>query len=154
MSDAPHWLSDAEQDLWRLMLATARKISRALDDTLQADSNLSTSEFSVLVSLSEVDGYTMRLRDLCGALEWDRSRTSHQVTRMEKRGLGSKQKRPGDARGGLVALGLQRLAAAAPGHVESGRRLVFDHLDDADIPALTRFFQGVLGAQTGPGHNK
>lgn len=157
MSDSPHWLSDAEQDLWRLMLATARKISRALDDTLQADSNLSTSEFSVLVSLSEVDGCTMRLRDLCGALEWDRSRTSHQVTRMEKRGLVSKQKSPGDARGVLVALtedGLQRLEAAAPGHVESVRRLVFDHLDDADIPALTRFFQGVLGAQTGPGHNK
>ena len=70
---------------------------------------------------------------------------------MEKRGLVSKQKSPGDARGVLVALtedGLQRLEAAAPGHVESVRRLVFDHLDDADIPALTRFFQGVLGAPT------
>lgn len=151
MSDAPHWLSDAEQDLWRLMLATSRKISRALDDTLQADSNLSSPEFSVLVSLSEAEEHTMRLRDLCWVLEWDRSRTSHQVTRMAKRGLVSKQKSPGDARGVLVTLtddGLHRLEAAVPGHVESVRRLVFDHLDPDDIPTLTKFFQGVLGAQT------
>ena len=70
---------------------------------------------------------------------------------MAKRGLVSKQKSPGDARGVLVTLtddGLRRLEAAAPGHVESVRRLVFDHLDPNDIPTLTKFFQGVLGAQT------
>ena len=41
----------------------------------------------------------MRLRDMCQELDWDRSRTSHQVTRMDKKGLVAKVKCAGDARG-------------------------------------------------------
>lgn len=149
----PRWLNDEEQQLWRLMLATSRKVSRAIDDTLQAGSHLSSSEFSVLVTLSEAQDCQMRLRDLCCQLDWDRSRTSHQVTRMERRGLITKEKSPGDARGVLVKLtqdGMNRLEASAPEHVESVRRLVFDHLRREDIPALTRFCEGVLACDNVP----
>ena len=115
MTHDPRWLNDDEQELWRLMLAASRKISRVIDDTLQAESDLSSSEFAVLVSLSEAENHSLRLRDLCAVLDWDRSRTSHQVTRMEKRGLVTKAKSPGDARGVLVCLtdeGMRRLEAA------------------------------------------
>src|SRR5699024_279970 len=73
--------------------------------------------------------------------------TSHQVTRMERRGLLTKCKSVGDARGVMVQLteeGSRRLAASAPDHVESVRRLVFDHLKPEDIPSLQRFLQGIL----------
>ena len=154
MTTEVRWLNDGEQSLWRLMLAASRKVERAMDDTLQVGSSLSTSEFSVLVSLSEAEERSMRLRDLCVDLDWDRSRASHQITRMERRGLVSKHKSEGDARGVVVTLteeGDRRLQQAAPDHVESVRRLVFDHLNPADIPALQKFMEGVLAVDNVPG---
>ena len=68
MTHDPRWLNDDEQELWRLMLAASRKISRVIDDTLQAESDLSSSEFAVLVSLSEAEEHALRLRDLCAVL--------------------------------------------------------------------------------------
>ncbi|WP_410131442.1 MarR family winged helix-turn-helix transcriptional regulator, partial [Klebsiella pneumoniae] len=73
------------------------KISRTIDERLQAGSDISSPEFSVLVALSEAQDRTLRLRELCEELGWDRSRASHQVTRMNKRGLLTKKKCPGDA---------------------------------------------------------
>ncbi|SDL65787.1 DNA-binding transcriptional regulator, MarR family [Corynebacterium mycetoides] len=154
MAEQPRWLNDNEQALWRLLLAATRKLDRVIDETLQAGSTLSSSEFSVLVALSEAKGHELRLRDLCAQLDWDRSRTSHQVTRMEKRGLLTKCKSPGDARGVLVQLtdeGMERVAQAAPDHVESVRRIVFDHLNPDDVPALQRFFTGIMEVDNLPG---
>ncbi len=155
MKHDARWLNDEEQELWRLMLAASRKVSRVLDDTLQAESDLSSSEFSVLVTLSEAENQALRLRDLCSELEWDRSRTSHQVTRMAKRGLVTKEKSPGDARGVLVCLtseGMSRLESAAPEHVESVRRVVFDHMDPSTVGALKQFFQGIMDVTNVPGY--
>lgn len=154
MTTEPRWLNDDEQELWRLMLAASRKVSRAMDDTLQAGSDLSTSEFSVLVELSEADDCALRLRDLCAHLDWDRSRTSHQITRMERRGLVTKHKSEGDARGVVVRLtdeGRRRLASAAPEHVESVRRVIFDHMDPAVAPVLKSYFEGLLEVDNVPG---
>lgn len=154
MTTEARWLNDDEQSLWRLMLAASRKVDRVMDETLQAGSELSTSEFSVLVTLSEVHDHQLRLRDLCAELDWDRSRTSHQITRMERRGLVTKHKSEGDARGVIVRItadGLHRLEQAAPEHVESVRRVVFDHMDPADVPALRRFLQGVIDVDNVPG---
>ena len=136
------------------MLAASTKISRTIDDRLQAGSGLSSPEFSVLVSLSEADGRVLRLRELCENLGWDRSRASHQVTRMQRRGLITKCKSPGDARGVLVKLtddGLTRVTQAAPDHVESVRRIIFDHLEPEDIAALRRFFGGIMEVDNVPG---
>ncbi|WP_018295813.1 MarR family winged helix-turn-helix transcriptional regulator [Corynebacterium lubricantis] len=154
MATDARWLNEEEQDLWRAMLATTRKINRAMDETLQAGTDLSTSEFSVLVSLSESEDCEMRLRDLCTDLDWDRSRTSHQITRMERRGLVEKRKSPGDGRGVVVSLteeGMRRLEQAAPAHVESVRRLVFDHMHPEDVEHLRRWMDGVAQVNNVPG---
>ncbi len=123
---------------------------RVVEDSLLASSGLSSPEYAALVVLSEAEGQQLRLRDLCSALGWDRSRTSHQVTRMERRDLVTKEKSPGDGRGVLVRLtenGMQRLERAVPDHVETVRRAVFDHLDPEDMPAIRRFFEGILSAE-------
>ncbi|QGU07058.1 DNA-binding transcriptional repressor MarR [Corynebacterium occultum] len=150
----PRWLNDEEQALWRLMLAASRKMDRCLDETLQAGNDLSTSEFSVLVSLSEAKAPGLRLRDLCTVLDWDRSRTSHQITRMEKRGLVSKESCEGDARGVIVVLteeGARRLERAAPDHVESVRRLIFDHLTQEQADVIGSFLETLMAVQSVPG---
>ncbi|WIM68606.1 MarR family winged helix-turn-helix transcriptional regulator [Corynebacterium breve] len=154
MANEARWLNDEEQEMWRAMLATFRKINRAMDETLLAGSDLSSSEFAVLVTLSEAEDCQLRLRDLCLGLDWDRSRTSHQITRMERRGLVTKRKSPGDARGVVVSLtdeGMRRLEQAAPEHVESVRRLVFDHMHQDDVASLKRFMKGVEAVNNVPG---
>ncbi len=147
VTSEPRWLNDEEQALWRLILGSIRKINREMDDSLIECGDLSISEFSVLVALSEVQGRRMRMRELCSELGWDRSRTSHQITRMERRGLVQKTKAEGDGRGVVVRItedGFSRLELAVPDHVESVRRLVFDHMNRADMDALFRFFHGVM----------
>lgn len=153
MNAQPRWLDDEEQQLWRLMLAGFTKISRTIDDRLQAGGDISSPEFSVLVALSEAQDHTLRLRELCEELGWDRSRASHQVTRMKKRGLLTKKKYPGDARGVLVILtdqGMSHLEEAVPDHVETVRRLIFDHLDADRADKISEFFTDVLAAEDLP----
>lgn len=150
MTTQPRWLSDEEQHLWRLMLAATRQVARTLDETLQTASGLSSSEFAVLVALSEAEDHVLRLRELCAALSWDRSRTSHQITRMDKRGLVTKAKSPGDARGVLITLtqdGWERLESAAPDHVENVRRLVFDHIKREDFAEFEDFLERVIDSR-------
>lgn len=150
----PRWLNEEEQALWRLILAASRKMDRCLDETLLAGNDLSTSEFAVLASLSESEAPGLRLRDLCSVLDWDRSRTSHQITRMEKRGLVTKESCEGDARGVIVVLtpeGNRRLESAAPDHVESVRRLIFDHLSREQSDVLEGFLEALLAVDNVPG---
>ncbi|KQB86338.1 MarR family protein [Corynebacterium lowii] len=131
-----------------------RKIDRVLDETLQVGQDLSSSEFAVLATLSEVEGRRMRLRDLCASLDWDRSRASHLVTRMVKRELVVKGRSEGDARGVEVIIteeGMRRLRLAAPEHVESVRRLIFDHLEEGQMEGLAEFLQGVMAVKNVPG---
>lgn len=145
----PRWLNDEEQKLWRLILAATRKMDRTLDETLQADHELTSSEYSVLVSLSEAGDREMRLRDLCIALEWDRSRTSHQITRMDRKGLVAKVKCEGDARGVIVELtpeGERRLKQAVPAHVETVRRLVFDPMEPEQADVLRDYLTAALNS--------
>lgn len=94
MNAQPRWLDDEEQQLWRLMLAGFTKISRTIDDRLQAGGDISSPEFSVLVALSEAQDHTLRLRELCEELGWDRSRASHQVTRMKSAACSPKRSAP------------------------------------------------------------
>ena len=64
---------------------------------------------------------------------------SHQITRMEKRGLVTKLRCANDSRGidvELTAHGREVIERAAPDHVRMIRRIVFDELDS--IPGLDR----------------
>lgn len=154
VSEDVRWLSDEEQSLWRLMLAAQRKVDRVIDETLLAGSELSISEFSVLVCLSETEEHSLRLRDLCVQLDWDRSRTSHQITRMERRGLVVKRKSVGDARGVIVTItdeGMRRIVLAAPEHVESVRRVAFDHMTEQQKDVIREYLEGVMAVDNVPG---
>lgn len=150
----PRWLTDEEQHIWRLLLSTMRKIDRSLDETLLVSQDLSSSEFAVLVTLSESPNSSMRMHELCGSLDWARSRASHQVTRMQRRGLVDKCRSEGDGRGVFVMLteeGRRRLEKAAPDHVEHVRRLIFDHLTAEQATALAQFCTDVLAVDNVPG---
>jgi DNA-binding MarR family transcriptional regulator len=94
-----------------------------------------------------------RVTDLARLLLWERSRLSHHVTRMERRGLVERVECPEDARGAFVAVtaaGRSAIGHAAPGHVRAVRRLVFDGLSSAEVDGLGSIVDKLLARMGGP----
>ncbi|WP_375401353.1 MarR family winged helix-turn-helix transcriptional regulator [uncultured Amnibacterium sp.] len=125
--------------LWRDFVAMRRELDRAVEQRLQQDAGLSTPEFEVLRSLSLAQGHRLRAGALADSLGWEKSRISHQVSRMTTRGLVERADCSIDARGTWVVLsarGADALARAACGYTEVLSRLFFDALEPADKRAI------------------
>jgi DNA-binding MarR family transcriptional regulator len=81
------WLDDDEQKAWRSYLLMNRTLETHLERHLQREFGLSKSDFEILVNLSESESGRMRAFELSRSTQWEKSRLSHHLTRMEKRGL-------------------------------------------------------------------
>src|ERR1700727_2341906 len=80
-------LTGAELRTWRDFIETVQALGVRLDGRLQSESSLSQGDYRVLLALSEADGHRMRPSELAAVIGWERSRLSHHLGRMEKRGL-------------------------------------------------------------------
>jgi DNA-binding MarR family transcriptional regulator len=141
------WLAPDEQRAWRTYLRMSALLPARLNRQLQRDSGLSLPEYEVLVALSEAPGGRLRPYQLCEALSWEQSRLSHQLTRMERRGLVAREECPADGRGAFVILrpeGAAAIEAAAPGHVATVRQLIFDQFDDHQRAAFEKACAAIL----------
>lgn len=146
------WLSDAEQAVWRSYLDVMRLLNERLQRQLTEDSDLSLAEYDILVHLSENPTRALRMSELADKIVNSRSRLTHTVARLERRGMVVREACPDDGRGvncRLTDEGHTVLVAAAPGHVEQVRTSVFDPLTDDDVVALgvvmTRIRAGLRG---------
>lgn len=141
-TDAP-WLSDAEQQVWRLFLRLQNDLPVALARQLAEAGKLTLPDYEVLVVLSEIEGEALRVSELAERLGWERSRLSHQLRRMGERGLVDREDCPTDKRGSFARLtpaGQQAIEQAAPGHAALVRQLLFEAVDEAEIDSVQRFF--------------
>src|SRR4051812_22125683 len=137
--ESPRWLDQREQASWRAYLDMNAKLAARLNREMQQQSGVSIADYSVLVQLSEHVDARMRVLELARALGWEKSRLSHQLTRMQQRGLVERSYCTEDRRGAFVVLtdkGRHTVVAAAPLHVESVRRYVFDQLSAEQVDAL------------------
>jgi DNA-binding MarR family transcriptional regulator len=147
------WLDAREQRAWRGYIAMQAQLNAELHRRMQAESGLSLADFDVLVALTDRTPERMRVLELAQALQWEKSRLSHHLSRMQRRGLIEREDCPDDARGAFVLLsaeGRRAIEAAAPPHVAAVRELVFDGLDDADVDALARIADAVLARIAAP----
>ncbi|MCX5098174.1 MarR family transcriptional regulator [Streptomyces sp. NBC_00439] len=135
----PRWLDEREAAVWKQYRDLQRRLQSALDRQLARDSTLSGAEYAVLVPLSESPGDVLRARELQAELGWERSRLSHQISRMESRGLVAREPCTDDARGSMVRMtpqGRDAIEAAAPQHVETVRHSFFDPLSPDEVDTL------------------
>jgi len=135
----PRWLDEREERAWRGFLRLRSDLFGHLGRQLARDSGLTAAEFAVLVAVSEAPGHRIRSRDLCRSLDWERSRLSHQIARMEQRGTVTRAPCPQDGRGFdvvLTAAGLAAIEAAAPLHLEVVRHCFIDVLTTDQLEAL------------------
>lgn len=147
MADDVRWLSEREQCAWRAFIALQVRLMAQLNRDLQESSGLSNADFAVLVPLSEHPDGRIRVLELARGLQWEKSRLSHQLTRMQQRGLVARSQCDDDRRGAWIELtpdGRAAVEAAAPSHVESVRRYLFDTLSGEQVDALYEIASGSL----------
>jgi len=133
------WLSEREMYAWIGYRRMRLLLDLALQRDLVSQSGLSEADYDVLSNLSEADGRRMRLTDLARHMRWSSSRLSHQITRMQQRGLVDREECADDGRGSMLVLtrgGMAAIKAAAPGHVASVRKHFIDLLTPEEIDAL------------------
>ena len=141
------WLSEPEQRAWRGLLQMTTRLEAQLNRELQGASGLSLADYDVLVPLSETPQGRLRVFELASDLGWERSRLSHHLTRMQRRGLVTREDCDADRRGAFVVLtdlGRTAIDQAAPAHVDTVRRLVFDGLSSEQVAAVQAVTESVL----------
>ncbi|MCG7202696.1 MarR family winged helix-turn-helix transcriptional regulator [Streptomyces arenae] len=122
-------------DLWSAF-KRAHEIVRArvIADTAEA-AGLSEPDLTILVNLDKAGG-ALRQSELAASLGWDRTRISHQVTRMGKRGLVTRERADG-VTVTLTDAGRQAVTAVGPGLDAAVRRHFTDKLSAPEIETLS-----------------
>jgi DNA-binding MarR family transcriptional regulator len=139
----PRWLDEAEHDTWLHLVQVLMLLPAALDRQLREDAGIPHPYYQILANLSDQPGRSMRMTDLARLVGTTTSRLSHAVGSLEQRDWVRREACPTDKRGQIACLtdaGMDALVAAAPGHVQEVRRLVFDRLtpdEAAQLGALT-----------------
>ena len=137
MNATTHRRSPTAADLrvWRDFVETGDRLRSELAARLQAESGLSTGDYAVLLALSEATDRRLRSSELAEHVNWERSRLSHHLGRMEARGLVAREKCLTDNRGAEVVLteqGASQFRRASAPHLKAVQDLFVDALD-ADL---------------------
>jgi DNA-binding MarR family transcriptional regulator len=106
--------------LFRALHLATRQVTAGVEERLQEVASVSLPEFEILNVLSASPEQRARPREIGDMLAWEKSRTSHQVTRMQKRGLLERFECSSDMRGTWVVLtpaGAKAAIAAEPAYV-------------------------------------
>lgn len=144
-------LDPTEERAWRCFRALFTLLEARLSRELAEQTSVSMADYSVLSTLVEMPGRRARPSQLAGHLEWSQSRLSHQLSRMERRGLLARERVPHDARGiQIVATraGLRAIAEATPVHLAGVREHMLDLLTPQQVEALAELSETVVAHLT------
>ncbi|WFE65141.1 MarR family winged helix-turn-helix transcriptional regulator [Micromonospora sp. WMMD714] len=145
----PEYLNDRERRAWHGFLTMQEELRRHMNRQLLGASGLSLADFSVLSALSQSPDGSLRVFELRELLRWEKTRLTHQVSRMVTRGLVERRSSREDARGNVVALtgqGRSAIELATPLHVNHVRRVFFDAISPRQVDALAAVSEAVLQA--------
>ncbi len=138
-------MTPKELATWRLLLDMTAELRRTLGAELQA-SSLSPGDYQVLLALTEAGTRRLRSAELAATIDWERSRLSHHLGRMERRGLIRRQDSATDSRGAevsLTAAGARMFRAAAGPHLRAIKKHFADALMPEQFEALGDILQAV-----------
>jgi DNA-binding MarR family transcriptional regulator len=141
------WLTEDEVASWLPLAGVMLKLNPALDSQLQRDSDMTLFDYLCLAMLSEEPDLTTTMSDLAGRTNSSLSRLSHVISKLEGRGWVCRSRSEVSKRVTMVSMteeGHRVLVAAAPGHVEAVRSLVYEGLSPDDVASLRRVMTHVL----------
>jgi DNA-binding MarR family transcriptional regulator len=126
-----------ELRLWQTWETVSQTVlSQVARDVTEA-SGLSAADYGILARLSAAENGRLRQRELALALNWDKSRISHQLTRMQERKLLARSKTVQDGSQVVISrLGRAALARAEPIHAQAVRRHLLERLTAEQAAAI------------------
>lgn len=139
-----NWLSDEEQAAWRNYLDAMRQLECAMDQRLQKRSDLTVTDYVILVSLSEAEDRRLRMSELADIVVVSRSRLTYRIDSLVKRGYIDREQCDDDGRGlfaRMTRLGFDVISEAAPAHVDDVRELVFANIKPEEFEAFASIFE-------------
>ena len=147
---------DAPLGPWRAFLRAHARVERRLDEDLRTRHGLSLQEYETLLHLAESPERRLRMGRLADSLLLSKSGVTRLVDRLVDDGLVERTSCTSDARGAeatLTALGLSRLRAAAPTHLDGIREHFLSAIDAADLAVVERAMDAVSeGLCSGAAH--
>jgi DNA-binding MarR family transcriptional regulator len=149
----PRWLDADQQQQWYAFAYVLTQLPAALEARMQRDAGIAQFDYVVMSSLSMAPERTLRMSDLAQYAGSTLSRLSNVVIRLEKRGWMRRHPDPADGRATLATLtddGMDKVVAAAPGHVDAVRQLIFNPLTKARQRQLGAISQRMLAALQAP----
>src|SRR5260221_9440623 len=140
-------LSDTQLGAWANYQRMRVRLTERINRELAQKAGLSEVDFEILSALIESPNESVRALALRCGLEWEKSRLSHQLRRMEERGLITRQECAEDNRGSVIRVtGVGRkLATEAKVYCEQAvRQYVVDVLTAEQLQALGTIAETIL----------
>jgi DNA-binding MarR family transcriptional regulator len=147
MPTEPDWLDPREDRAWRAFMHARHQLNASMNQHLLRDSGLSEADYEILAVLSEHPAGHMPAQELGALVQWEKSRLSHQIRRMQERGLVARESNPADGRSAIICLlpaGRRAIEDAAPQHVRNVRRHFIDLFTAAELDTFAALNERVL----------
>jgi DNA-binding MarR family transcriptional regulator len=131
-------MSSFELGTWETLHTVTEKLKREVGRDLWADAELSDTEFTVLAHL-RLSPEGVRPGACAQAIGWDSSRLSHQLRRLEKRGLVERRADPDDGRAAVLVMthaGQEVYRKAIGPHLRSAQKWFAAALTPAQLEGL------------------
>ena len=125
------------------MLQGQSLLQTVLDRELRELAGIALADYEVLVIVSESPGHTRRMAEIAEEVGVSRSRLSHTVARLEKRGIVKRTSTRGDGRGvncSMTDEGWALMQKIAPIHVEGVREHLIDLMSPEETQVLADVF--------------
>jgi DNA-binding MarR family transcriptional regulator len=144
-----------QEQAWNGYQQMRVRLGERISRELARETGLSEADFEILSALIESDDESVRSIALRCGLQWEKSRLSHQLRRMEQRGLVSREACFEDNRGSMVRitpLGRELAHKAKAVHEQTLQRYFFDALNENQLHALDEIAGTVLAGLGEPVH--
>jgi len=145
-------LSPAELAFWHAFELAHQRVMGGVEAQLQGRAKLSGQDFAVLSRLEDLGAGTLRQQRLADAMHWEKSRLSHQLSRMAARGLIERKRE--SAKSVTVRLtrsGRTALASARSAHATAVRTHLLDAVPARERAVLERVYTQLSRASTRSG---
>jgi DNA-binding MarR family transcriptional regulator len=132
-------LNEDEELVWRSLMRLVFTLPRALGDDLQRSCGLSSTEYSVLMHLSESPDEQLSMSELADRTSLSPSRISRVIAEMARLGLVERRTGSVDGRttvATVTKVGVATLRRAWPHHLRSVRDRAFDQLTPEEVRTL------------------
>lgn len=133
-------LTDKEMRIWHSWKGSFQSIFGRVVKEMTERAGLSEADYGILDRLAILGDGSLRQQELADSMDWDKSRLSHHLTRMEKRGLVKRS--PSDKDRGVQVIitsgGKSALDEARPIVARAIRKYFLDQLTDLDVESITK----------------